>query len=246
MDYICLAAGKGTRFAGLGGYLQKCMYPLYGYPFLKFTLDSLLTSPRFSTQQDTVTIVTGHLGNQIKQYFGTRYHGTKLRYVEQQEQLGTGHAISCAIEELPQPDQVVVWLADAYFSAASFTALLDHPDPTVLTVAQHLCDRSHNERVELDDSQYRIARAWQGSGPCVEIGLWKLSSAVRSHLFSRKVDEYRFLPAVQSAIEAGLPVGAVKAEEWIHLGGTEPSVLEALAEVTERMAAEREHLLPLE
>jgi NDP-sugar pyrophosphorylase family protein len=222
------------------------MYPLYGYPFLKYSLDALLTSPRFSAYSDTVTIVTGHLGEQIRRYFGTQYHGAVIRYVEQGEQLGTGHAISCALDELPDTEQAAIWLADSYFTADTFTALLDHPAPNALTVARHVCDRQHNERVDLAESGEYISRAWQGTGPNVEIGLWKLSSELREHLFARKVDEFRFLPAVQNAIEQDVPVGAVHASEWIHLGGTEPSVLESIALVTERMAAERVHLLPLE
>jgi NDP-sugar pyrophosphorylase family protein len=246
MDYVCLAAGKGTRFAGLGGYLQKCMYPLYGYPFLKYTIDALITSPRFSAERDTLTIVTGHLGEQIHAYFGDRYHGVPLRYVEQREQLGTGHAISCALEGLPEGGRAMVWLADSYFNAANFAALLDHPLPNALTLARHVCDRRHNERVDIDATGRQVTRAWQGQSPYVEIGLWKLAPELREHLFARKVDEYRFLPAVQNAIEEGVPVGALIAEEWVHLGGTEPSVLESIALVTKRMAAEQDHLLPLE
>jgi hypothetical protein len=44
MDLICLAAGAGTRMGRLGGYLQKCMYPVGLRPFLEHALAQVLAS----------------------------------------------------------------------------------------------------------------------------------------------------------------------------------------------------------
>ena len=238
MDYVTLAAGKGTRLDNLGSYLQKCMYPVYGIPFLRYSIDNLIDSQTFSPEEDGIHIVTGHLGEQIEQYFGAEYRGVPLRYVEQKEQKGTGHAVHTAAEAGAFQSPFVVWLADTYVPSALFDEVRMAVHDTALTVAYHSCNEPHNERVDLDDCMESITRAWKGTSDFVEIGVWKLPPSLVEKLFSRKVDEYRFLPAIQAAIEDGVEVSAVHAHEWVHLGGTEPSVRENLIHVTQRLLAQ--------
>ncbi len=238
MNYVCLAAGKGSRMDDLGSYLQKCMYPVYGIPFLRFSLDNLIDSQTFSREEDRITIVTGHFGEQIRAYFGKEYREHELIYVEQKEQRGTADAVYTAARAGSFEEAFVVWLADTYVPSALFDAVRMAEQDTALSIARHRCEEEHNERVDLDEKKKLISRAWKGSGDYVEIGVWKLHPSLLEKLFSRKCDEYRFLPAVQAAIEEGSFVSAVQADEWIHLGGTEPSVRENLIHVTQRLLAE--------
>ncbi len=238
MDYVTLAAGKGTRMDNLGAYMQKCMYPLYGIPFLRYSIDNLIDSEEFSTAEDSITIITGHFGEQIHAYFGDSYRDVALSYVEQTEQKGTGHAVHTAAEAGGFDETFIVWLADTYVSSRMFDTIRRTKNDTALTVAFHKCDQQHNERVNLNSDKDLILQAWKGTDDYVEIGLWKLSPDLLDKMFARKVDEFRFLPAVQAALEEGTPVSAVVADEWVHLGGTEPSVRENLIHVTQRLLAE--------
>lgn len=84
---IVPAAGRGTRLQIGDSTMPKAMIPLGGRPILEIVLENL----EFIAPGE-ITIVVGYAKERITGYFGDRY-----RYVEQKEQLGTGHAVSmCA------------------------------------------------------------------------------------------------------------------------------------------------------
>ena len=80
---IIPAAGKGTRLGTRDGDLPKVMRRCAGAPLLQ----TVLTSVDFIAPSDTY-IVVGYKKDDVISYFGDRYN-----YVEQKEQLGTGHAV---------------------------------------------------------------------------------------------------------------------------------------------------------
>ena len=80
---IIPAAGKGKRLQKLSGDTPKAMFRVDGRPMLEVVLENT----GFIRDCDTY-IVVGCGKEQIMDYFGDRYH-----YVEQRQQLGTGHAV---------------------------------------------------------------------------------------------------------------------------------------------------------
>ena len=94
MDFVCLAAGKGTRFGALGRYLQKCMLPVALTPFLEYTVRNLRRNPACDPERDRLLVLVGHRGEQVRAYFGDAYEGLPIRYLEQGEARGTGHALA--------------------------------------------------------------------------------------------------------------------------------------------------------
>lgn len=236
MDYAILAAGRGSRLGSLGSYLQKCMYPVLDAPLLEYQLRALLGSRRFDAAADRVVLVVGRFQEQVRAYFGDSFLGLPLRYAVQEEPLGTAHAVGLAVEALGRSESLVVLQGDSWTGADELARLAEHPLPDVLSAFRHKCGREHPERLEVRDG--RVLRAWKGGGPFVECGAWKLAASL-PYLMSRKVDEYRALPGVQAAIEAGVPVGVLERGEWIHLGGDEPSVEGNLRAVLARLLEER-------
>ena len=89
---IVLAAGKGTRLAEEGIDLPKAMRTALGKPLLGWVLDALPTG-----REDTV-IVVGYKKEYILRAFPDYPHA------EQAEQLGTGHAVMCAVPALGDYD----------------------------------------------------------------------------------------------------------------------------------------------
>ncbi len=97
---IILAAGQGTRMKSA---LPKVLHPLLGRPMLQYALD---TAAELSHTQPVV--VVGHGAPKIQEVFNG-----KARFVLQEPQLGTGHAVQQAEALLRgQADLVLVTYAD--------------------------------------------------------------------------------------------------------------------------------------
>lgn len=222
MDIVCLAAGKGTRLGRLGRYLQKCMYPVGLRPFLELSIDNLLASGA-DPARDRLTLVVGHLAEQVRAYFGDAHRGLPIRYLEQREQLGTAHALHLVHEALRPSEPVLVWLADLYAPPELFAAVRDHPERNVLTLGPGHEDERRDVRVATDGA--RVVSTFRGEGSLSDIGLWKLAPEVLARMLARREGggEYRLLASLQHALDGGARVGWVEAERWIHLGGTLPT-----------------------
>ena len=83
MRAIIPAAGKGTRLNCAGENLPKVLHTACGRPLMEIVLSQV----DFIRDED-IYIVVGYQKEQVMRAFGSRYH-----YVEQSEQLGTGHAV---------------------------------------------------------------------------------------------------------------------------------------------------------
>ncbi|MBE6594432.1 MAG: UDP-N-acetylglucosamine diphosphorylase [Ruminococcaceae bacterium] len=84
---IVPAAGKGSRLQSISGDLPKAMFTVGKRPMLEYVLENI----SFIDEKE-IYIVVGYGKERILEHFGDRYH-----YVEQRQQLGTGHAVmECA------------------------------------------------------------------------------------------------------------------------------------------------------
>ena len=86
---IIPAAGKGSRLQKVSGDMPKAMFSVGNRPMLEYVLDNV----SFIEDKD-IYIVVGCGKDIIINHFGNKYN-----YVEQKQQLGTGHAVmECAKE----------------------------------------------------------------------------------------------------------------------------------------------------
>src|SRR5690606_30078944 len=84
-------AGKSTRTYPLTLTRPKPVLPIVNKPLLARQLDAL------AGVVDEALLVVGYRQEMIRERFGARYGDIRLTYVEQREQLGTGHAVlQCA------------------------------------------------------------------------------------------------------------------------------------------------------
>lgn len=88
-NVIILAAGKGTRMRST---LPKVLQPLAGRPLLGHVIET-------AKKLNAINIITiyGHGGNLVQQAFAQE----NVEWVEQAEQLGTGHAVKVTLPVLP-------------------------------------------------------------------------------------------------------------------------------------------------
>ena len=100
LSIIILAAGKGTRMQSAK---PKVLQTLAHKPLLAHVLD---TCDKLSA--DKIIVVYGFGGEQVKSAMGDY----TLTWVEQTEQLGTGHAVKVTLEELPQQGKSLILYGD--------------------------------------------------------------------------------------------------------------------------------------
>ena len=88
LDIVILAAGKGTR---MKSSKPKVMQEFVGQPFLQRVINT-------AKELDPLKIIpiVGYKADEIKNYFSNQ----QLDFVIQKEQLGTGHAVMQAINEI--------------------------------------------------------------------------------------------------------------------------------------------------
>ena len=81
---IVLAAGLGKRMRSL---LPKVLHPVCGKPMLFYPLEVLK-----ALKVEKTVVVVGHGGDAVRE----RFAESRVSFVTQEKQLGTGHAVRCA------------------------------------------------------------------------------------------------------------------------------------------------------
>lgn len=84
-----MAGGKGTRIASIASDIPKPMIRICGKPILEHQIENLK-----ACGLKDITLVTGHLGSVIRDYFGDgSAFGVSISYFEEQQPLGTAGAL---------------------------------------------------------------------------------------------------------------------------------------------------------
>lgn len=100
ISVIILAAGKGTR---MRSKLPKVLQRLADKPLLEHVIETAK-----QIEADKTIVVYGHGGELVQQTFAQE----DITWVEQAEQLGTGHAVQMALPALPRTGQSIILYGD--------------------------------------------------------------------------------------------------------------------------------------
>ncbi len=98
---VVLAAGKGTR---MRSRLPKVVHPVAGKPMVCHIIDAAL-----ELAPARIAVVVGHEADLVRAAVGTR----PVTFVEQTEQLGTGHAVGLCRDAMAGCDRVIVLNGDS-------------------------------------------------------------------------------------------------------------------------------------
>lgn len=109
MEAIILAGGLGTRLREAVAGLPKPMAPVNGKPFLWYILNFLVKS-----NFKRVIISAGFKAEMIFEYFGNSFENIELKYVIEEQPLGTGGAILKAVREV-SGEKVLIINGDTWF-----------------------------------------------------------------------------------------------------------------------------------
>lgn len=96
---VILAAGKGTR---MKSDKAKVLHEICGRPMISYVVD---TSVKIA--EENIVVVIGHQAEKVKEVVAKEF---SVNFAIQAEQLGTGHAVMCALPYLPDHVKHVIIL----------------------------------------------------------------------------------------------------------------------------------------
>ena len=217
---VVLAAGQGKR---MHSSLPKVLHPLAGRPLLAHVIDA---ARALSPEQ--VIVVHGHGGEAVRAAFP----GARLEWVEQSEQLGTGHALAQAMPSVAPGAQVLVLNGDVPLVRTETLSRLvvasqkglalctsDLSDPAGYGRVIRDAKKSIRRIVEHKDAtakELRIREWYAGflAAPATRLAQWlkKLKPA-------NAQKEYYLTDVVALAVKDRVAVQAVKAEDPWEVAG---------------------------
>lgn len=98
MKIVIMAGGKGTRIASVNAEVPKPMIRILDKPILEYQIDCLR-----SQGYTDITLVIGHLGHVIRDYFGDgSKFGVSIDYITEEQPLGTAGALYLLKDQLTE------------------------------------------------------------------------------------------------------------------------------------------------
>jgi bifunctional UDP-N-acetylglucosamine pyrophosphorylase / glucosamine-1-phosphate N-acetyltransferase len=243
---IILAAGQGTR---MRSNLPKVLHPLLGKPLIYYSLEAAA-----KVTGTTPVVVIGHGGEEVRKVVGEA-----ARFVLQEPQLGTGHAVQQTRKVLQgQSDQVLVTYADMpLLKADTFQHLVEahqsHSGPiTMLTVVED--DPRGFGRIERNEAGEVTAIVEEAEASPAQLEIHELNASVYcfdadwlweniSDIPLAKKGEYYLTDLVGMAVRQGLPVQAMVLPDKEEAIGINSRVHLAEAEAILRKRINREWML---
>jgi len=139
LGIIILAAGQGTR---MKSDRPKVLHPLAGKPLLGHVLD---TASELNPQR--IIVVHGHGGEEVRNTFSSY----PVEWVEQAQQLGTGHAVKQAQSLLSELDKVLILYGDVpLMRLQTLQRLIDATESDMGLITVNLADPSGYGRIIRD------------------------------------------------------------------------------------------------
>ena len=195
---VVIAAGLGTRMRPLTERYAKPVLPIDGRPVIALVVRELADAgcPR-------VTVVVGHLGEQVRRLLGDGSGlGVELRYAEQPEPAGSADAARRAGEDAPY----LVLAADTRFPPGSVESVARKALP-----AGAIAVRRRPSRTPVGIREGLVERVVDpvGHGDLSAAPLWAVGPPVHERLC---LDErpWELRNAFQAAIDAGERIAAVE------------------------------------
>lgn len=222
---IILAAGKGTR---MRSNLPKVLQPLAGRPLLGHVIDTAK-----KLQADHIITIYGHGGTLVQNAFAHE----QVQWVEQAEQLGTGHAVKVTLPVLPDEGVSLILSGDVpCITEQTLQKLLDVSRETQIgLVTLTLADATGYGRIVRENGkiqaivEHKDASEAQRQIQEINTGIYCVSNA-KLHEWLPKLSnnnaqgEYYLTDIVAMAIADGLEVASVEPQLAFEVEGVNDRV----------------------
>ncbi len=149
MKAIIPVAGAGTQLRPLTYTQPKPLIPVAGKPIISFIVDQL----RAAGVQEFIFVI-GYLGEKIRDYIEQQYPDLDKKFVNQEQRLGSGHAIWSAREQLRGTDELIIYFGDTILEM-DFQRVINSPTSCLAVKKVH--DPKDFGIVEFDQ-QHQVKR----------------------------------------------------------------------------------------
>lgn len=223
LNIVILAAGKGTR---MKSNLPKVLHKLAGKPLLQHVVDCAK-----SLNPQKIIVVYGFGGDAVP----SAMKHEDITWVEQTQQLGTGHAVMQVLPHLEQDATTLILLGDVpLVSAESCQQLLNETDALGLMTVYKQDPGSYGRIVREQNQvteivEYKDANEAQRKIHEVNTGIIaarndKLTSWVENLSNQNAQQEYYLTDIVAMAVRAGNQVAAMIALDEASVEGVNSKV----------------------
>ena len=237
---IILAAGKGTR---MNTNLPKVMQPLGGHTLISHVIKTAQKNSK------KITVVVGHQKDLLKEHIINI--DPQIQTADQNDQLGTAHAVKTAEDMIEKDERVLVLYGDVpLISSKTIKALINSgqectllsmklKDPTgygrIITDEQNLALRIIEQKDASEDER-KIQEVFTGilliDGSLLKSSLNKINN-------QNAANEYYLTDLVEILSEKGVRINCIQTDPDEVLGANNKLELHGLESILRKMSAEK-------
>jgi glucose-1-phosphate thymidylyltransferase len=198
VEAVVMAAGEGRRLRPLTERYAKPILPIDGRPVVVTLLHEL-----HATGIDRVTVVTGHLAEQVESLLD----GLAVRFVRQPERHGSADAVRRGLGGLP----ALVVGADTVFTPGDIARFAATPGHAIAGRREPPPSPPHRYALRIEDGRITKVLDDDPSNQLAAAPLWQLGEGFDRSLLDRLAGPpYELAEAFQLLIDAGETVHGVE------------------------------------
>lgn len=231
LSIIVLAAGKGTRMKSAK---PKVLQTLAGFPLLGHvlrTINKLKASHTF--------LVYGFGGEEVKQNITSLFaaetllpQSSQLHWIEQVEQLGTGHAVQMTLNKLPKTGKSLILYGDVpLIGESSLNRLLMANQAGMSMLTLNVANPFGLGRIKRNEQGKILAIVEQKDATAQEQAITEINSGIYCvdnellHRYLPKLsndnaqDEYYLTDIVKMAVDDGIDIVGIEPDHAFEIEG---------------------------
>ncbi|MEM1357269.1 MAG: sugar phosphate nucleotidyltransferase [Bacteroidota bacterium] len=224
MKAIIPVAGKGMRLRPLTYTQPKPLIPVAGKPIISFIVEQLIELG----VTDFVFII-GYLGEKIREYIERTYPEINTAFVQQEERIGSAHAIWLARDHYVDADELIIFFGDAIIDAD----LRAFKDSKVSCLGVQTVEDPRKFGVVEKDEQGRVSSliekpsipksnlAMVGCYKIIEVEQFIEACSYNLENNIRSIGEYPLTDALARMLALGTTLETITVDNWFDCGRRE-------------------------
>ncbi len=211
MKAVILAAGEGKRLRPFTETMPKVMLPVANKPILEHVFDALK-----NTGIDEIITIVGFKKEVIMDYFKD-YKGFKIKYITQDKQLGTAHALLQAKNEINE--SFIVLAGDNIIDNKSIQKLIFDKSEYSILVKEHTSPSKYGVIfLENQNLKELVEKPEEEIGKFISTGIYKFPKNVFIKLEELNKEGIHDLSSVvQSLLKDGILFSTNIADSWMDI-----------------------------